>query len=246
MFDEPAVFLDLETTGGSAAHDRIIEIGLVELIPGGDPVEWSTLVNPLRSIPPAVQALTGITEDMVARARTFGELAPALRARLEGRLLIAHNAPFDYGFLRREFARANLSYASRVLCTVRLSRRLDPGLARHNLDTLIVHHGIEQKGRHRALGDARVLWQLAARWQIEFGEPRLAKTVAELLAPPAASAHLPPAVLDGIPEAPGYYVLYGKGDIALYAGSGAIEMPLIPAFASEKGVAAVPTPDWAM
>jgi DNA polymerase-3 subunit epsilon len=112
LLDQPLVLLDLETTGASAARDRIIEVGLVE-IQDGRATEWSTLVNPERHIPAAIQAFTGITDEMVERAPSFPEIADGLRARLEGKLFIAHNARFDYGFLRSEFRRAGRRYASR-------------------------------------------------------------------------------------------------------------------------------------
>ena len=121
--------------------------------------EWSTLVNPGTSIPPAIQALTGITNDMVAGAPEFEELAAGLFERLEGRIFVAHNARFDYGFLRHSFERAGLFFQARTLCTVRLSRRLYPGHARHNLDSLIERHGLRCEARHRALGDASAVWQ---------------------------------------------------------------------------------------
>src|SRR3989304_4265482 len=132
MLDQPLVFLDLETTGATATHDRITEVGLIEVERGRPVGEWSTLINPGVSIPPAIQALTGITNDMVALAPSFGEISRELLGRIEGRLLVAHNARFDYGFLRNEFERAGIRYSSRVLCTVRLSRKLFPQHARHN------------------------------------------------------------------------------------------------------------------
>jgi DNA polymerase-3 subunit epsilon len=85
--------------------------------------EWSTLVNPGTRIPPAIQSLTGITDDMVALAPSFAEIAQHLLGRLEGKLLVAHNARFDYGFLRNEFRRAGLRYRAGC-CARSLSRRL--------------------------------------------------------------------------------------------------------------------------
>src|SRR4051812_1449448 len=106
MLDERVVFLDLETTGGSLLDDRIIEIGLVEVDCGRFAGEWSTLVNPERRVPHSIQVLTGIAPEMLEQAPTFEALADELAARLEGKLLAAHNARFDYSFLRHAFARA--------------------------------------------------------------------------------------------------------------------------------------------
>ena len=103
---QDVVFLDLETTGGSAHYDRIIEVGLVEVRGGSVVEEWSTLVNPGRHIPHGIQNLTGITDDMAADAPPFDALAPGLMQRLAGKVLAAHNARFDYTFLKHEFHRA--------------------------------------------------------------------------------------------------------------------------------------------
>src|SRR5688572_14992439 len=103
MIDKPLVFLDLETTGAAAYRDRITEIGLIEVDRGEYRGEWSSLVNPGCSIPTMIQQLTGITDDMVRDAPSFTELAESLHRRLEGKVLVAHNARFDHGFLSQEF-----------------------------------------------------------------------------------------------------------------------------------------------
>ena len=218
MLDQPLVFLDLETTGTNAVHDRITEIGLIELGPDDRVNEWSTLVNPGVRIPPTIQTFTGITDDMVALAPAFSEIARTLLERLDGKLLVAHNARFDYGFLRNEFRRAGHRYASRVLCTVKLSRKLYPHEARHNLDTLMARHGITCESRHRALGDARAIWQLVGLWRREFEPARIAAAVDGLVKAPAVPAGLPEGALDDIPEAPGVYLFHGENGAVLYVG----------------------------
>src|SRR5258708_15978629 len=140
MLDHPLVFLDLETTGATAHFDRITEIGLVEVDCGRHVGEWSSLVNPETRIPPSIQALTGITDAMVENAPTFAALAESLYDQLEGKVLVAHNARFDYGFLKYEFRRLGLRYQPRVLCTVKLSPRLYPQPRHPNLDSLIEPH----------------------------------------------------------------------------------------------------------
>ena len=218
MLDQPLVFLDLETTGTNAVHDRITEVGLIEVGPGGRASEWSTLVNPGTRIPPVIQSITGITDDMVALAPAFSEIASQLLERLEGKLLIAHNARFDYGFLRNEFRRAGHRYASRVLCTVKLSRKLSPHESRHNLDALLARHGLACEARHRALGDARAIWLLMKHWLRELDPARIAAVVDGLVKAPAVPAGLPEGALDDIPEAPGVYRFYGDNGIVLYVG----------------------------
>ena len=189
MLRQPLILLDLETTGMLAAEERITEIGLVEVANGECVGSWSQLVNPQKPIPPFIEALTGIRNDMVEQAPTFAQLAPRLFERLEGKLLIAHNARFDYGFLKHEFERVGMAYRPRVLCTVKLSRRLFPEHRRHNLDSVIQRHSLSCSARHRALGDAEVLWQFLQKIQAELDAGRVdAALRAQLDAPGLAAA----------------------------------------------------------
>lgn len=218
MLGQQSVFVDLETTGATATHDRITEIGVIEVNHGQLVSEWSTLVNPGMSIPPMIQALTGITNAMVGAAPAFEDIQHELLQRLEGKLFIAHNARFDYGFLKNEFRRCGVSFNARVLCTVKLSRKLYPQHARHNLDTLLERHTIDCAARHRALGDAKVLWQLAQKWTNERGVTLVQSAVDLLLKNQSVPAGLPDLAFDNIPETPGVYFFYGDNDVVLYIG----------------------------
>ncbi len=218
MLDEHAVFVDLETTGATATHDRITEIGIIEVNRGRLISEWSTLVNPGMSIPPMIQSLTGITNAMVARAPAFEDIRLEVLQRLEGKLFIAHNVRFDYGFLKNEFRRCGVTFNARVLCTVKLSRKLYPQHARHNLDTLLERHQLDCEARHRALGDAKVLWLLAQKWTAERGPMLVKAAVDVLLKSQSVPAGLPELAFDNIPEAPGVYFFYGDKDVVLYIG----------------------------
>lgn len=188
MFDRKVVFLDLETTGATATRDRITEVGLIEVDGGYFVREWSTLVNPGIPIPSLIQSLTGINDSMVATAPYFEDIARELYEAIDGRMLIAHNARFDYAFLEQEFKRIDQDFSAPVLCTVKLSRKLFPQHARHNLDTLISRHDIDCDARHRALGDARVLWQLAQQWRSDPGEAAMLEAMAKLLKTTAVTA----------------------------------------------------------
>lgn len=218
LLDAPLAIVDLETTGANASWDRITEIAVIEVDRGEISGEWSTLVNPQTAIPPAIQALTGITNDMVARAPSFAELARDLHERLAGRVVVAHNARFDYGFLRQAFEREGIRYAARTLCTVKLSRRLYPGHARHNLDSLIERHGLECRARHRALGDADAVWQFLRVAAAEHGAEALADAVHRVAKQPSLPANLEREAIDAVPEAPGVYLFYGQGEAPLYVG----------------------------
>jgi DNA polymerase-3 subunit epsilon len=218
MLTQPLIFLDLETTGMTAAHERITEIGLVEVANGEFVGSWSQLVNPEMSIPPFIQSLTGITNEMVADAPTFGQLAPGLFERLEGKLLIAHNARFDYGFLKNEFGRVGMTYRSRVLCTARLSRKLFPEHRRHNLDSLIERYGLSCSARHRALGDAEVLWQFLQKLYAEVDTDRITAAVQAQMEAPSLPAGFSAELLEAIPEAPGVYLFFDGQGAPLYVG----------------------------
>lgn len=218
MLPQPLIFLDLETTGMTPAQERVTEIGLVEVANGEFVGSWSQLVNPEKSIPPFIQSLTGITNDMVHDAPTFEQLAPELFERLAGKLLVAHNARFDYGFLRNEFARCGLAYRARVLCTAKLSRKLFPEHRRHNLDSLIERHGLRCSARHRALGDAEVLWDFMQKICAEVDGARIEAAVQAQMDAPGLPAGLGPEAVDAIPQAPGVYLFYDEHGAPLYVG----------------------------
>jgi len=222
LLDAPLAIVDVETTGAHPAWDRVTEIAVVEVADGEVASEWSTLVNPGAPIPAAIQALTGITNEMVAGAPRFAELAADLHERLDGRVFVAHNARFDYGFLRHEFERAGLRFQARTLCTVKLSRRLYPQAARHSLDSLIARHGLRvgggAAGRHRALGDAQAVWQFLRVAAEEHGGEALREAATQVARLPALPPHLERAAIDAVPEAPGVYLFYGENDTPLYVG----------------------------
>jgi DNA polymerase-3 subunit epsilon len=218
MLDPRLVFLDLETTGASADRDRITEVGLIEEVDGELVGEWSTLVDPGRAIPPVIVSLTGITDQMVAGAPSFADIGAELLERLEGRLLVAHNARFDYGFLRAEFRRLGISFRARVLCTVRLSRTLFPEHHHHNLDSVIQRFGLSCAARHRALGDAQTVWAFARELQRVVEPQRLAEAVSAVTQVPALPAGLDHERFEDLPDAPGVYVFYASDGTPLYAG----------------------------
>ena len=200
-------FVDLETTGGSPVADRITEVGIIEVDfdhPHAAPREWASLVNPQQPIPPFIQTLTGITDAMVAGAPRFEDLVDDILARLDGRLFVAHNARFDHGFLKNAFRRHGY--------TVRLSRRLYPGYARHNLDTLIERHRLVVEDRHRALGDARLLWQLWQKIHATLPPEQITRAIDQVTARQAGPRHLDPDVLDTLPKSAGVYLFHGGGD----------------------------------
>ncbi len=223
LFAPSLAFVDLETTGTRAADDRITEVGIVRVdadAAGGPPRvhEWSTLVDPEVPIPPVIQALTGITDAMVAGAPTFSAVAAAVEERIADCVFVAHNARFDHGFLKHAFARIGRPFAARPLCTVRLSRRLFPEADGHGLDAVVARHGIAVADRHRALGDARALWEFVQVLYRTFPADVIAAAVKRLLKIPSLPPQLPPDSLDRLPEAAGVYLFYGENPLPIYVG----------------------------
>ena len=224
LFAPALAFVDLETTGTTAAEDAITEIGVVrvEADPAGlappSVTEWSTLVNPGVPIPPAIQALTGITDAMVRDAPPFAAVADEVAAGTANALFVAHNARFDYGFLKHAFARLERSFTARVLCTVRLSRRLFPEAERHNLDSVIARHALEVSDRHRALGDARALWAFVQALYRDLAPEAIELAAKRVLKTPSLPPQLAPDAIDSLPEAPGVYLFYGLNALPLYIG----------------------------
>jgi DNA polymerase III subunit epsilon len=157
--------VDVETTGMRAGGgDRITEIAVVVVHGGRREVVVDSLVNPGRPIPPAICAITNITNAMVRDAPSFDEVVDQVVAALAGRVFVAHNARFDWGFVSAEVRRArDLALDGPQLCTVRLARRLVKGVRSCGLDNLTQHFGFENPARHRAAGDALVTADLLAR-----------------------------------------------------------------------------------
>jgi DNA polymerase-3 subunit epsilon len=212
--DAPVAFVDVETTGCSPAGDRVIDVAVIGTTGGQLDFEWQSLVNPGARIPAGITALTGIDNAMLEHAPEFRDIARELRARLAGRVFVAHNARFDYGFIRREFARLDTDWSSPSLCTVRLSRSLYPEMPRHNLDAVMERHGFTIENRHRAMPDAQVLWMLWQKLRAEWTEDELQRAL-DLAAPRATlPAALPPDLADNLPEGPGVYRFYGDSGAA--------------------------------
>jgi DNA polymerase III subunit epsilon len=152
----PYAVVDVETTGGSFQRGhRVTEVAVVRVVEGRITDRFVTLVNPERPIPPRIQALTGITDEMVAGAPCFQSVAREVADRLRGGIFVAHNVSFDWGFVSGELeATLGGVPGEDRLCTVRMGRLLVPGLRSYSLDPLTRHFGIRIDGRHRAGGDA--------------------------------------------------------------------------------------------
>lgn len=162
---ESFVVVDVETTGTRAYHgDRVTEVAVVQVRDGAAKTVFDTLINPERSIPPAIVAITNITWEMVKDAPRFADVCDQLLGVLEGNVFVAHNAHFDWRFLSAEIERVTRRpLQGRKLCTVRMARRLLPQLRRRNLDSLASFYGVDIRARHRAGGDAEATAKVLLR-----------------------------------------------------------------------------------
>ena len=218
MLKTDTVFVDIETTGGNATRDRITEIAIITISEGKLVSEWSTLINPEISIPTNIQHLTGISNDMVMDMPSFQDIYKEIFSRLEGRLFTAHNARFDYGFIKNEFKRCEIKFSAPVLCTVKLSRKLFPDYPRHNLDSIIRRHNLECSARHRAMGDARVLFDFMRTLYITLDSEQIESVISHLLKRPSLPAGLTEDDINELPESPGVYLFYDKYHTPIYIG----------------------------
>ena len=213
------LFLDVETTGSTATRDRVTEVAWV-LLDGdtGQVTKESHLVNPDARIPAFIQQLTGITDDMVADAPRFSAIAPRLAAAMDGAVFVAHNARFDYGFVKNEFKRIGQSVRAPVLCSVKLSRLFFPAEKRHNLDAVMARHQLQADSRHRALTDADLIYQFWLDLQQRFGPQKVLDAAKSLISQSSWPSHLDADALDEMPDTPGVYIFYGEKRFTLYVG----------------------------
>jgi DNA polymerase III subunit epsilon len=224
------VVLDLETTGGSASGgDAITEIGAVK-VRGGEKIgELETLVDPGTGVPAGIVALTGITSAMTAGAPQIAAVLPTLLEFLRGAVLVAHNAPFDSGFLRAACERHGQPWPRPpVLCTARLARAVLPHdeAPSVRLGALAQLFGTTTRPTHRALADARATVEVLHHLLERVGNLGV-QSLEELLALARESApHRPTqqqrqkrVLAKGVPSAPGVYLFRGPRDEVLYVGT---------------------------
>lgn len=210
--------VDIETTGGYADNHRITEIAIYHYDGMQITDQFHTLINPGRAIPSFITGLTGITSHMVQEAPTFEDLSEEIYDWLKDRVFVAHNAHFDYSFLKKEFEGVGINWSTKKLCTVRLSRKIIPGLNSYGLGRLAESLGIKIPDRHRAGGDAlataKIFDILMKRDQSGVIAKALKRNSGETILPP----NLPKAEFDKLPAKAGvYYFLDSRGTV-IYVG----------------------------
>lgn len=152
--------IDIEATGGSPKRDKITEVAIYRY--DGEKVvdTFSTLINPEIEIPPFISRLTGITDDMVAEAPKFEEVAERILELTKDAVFVAHNVQFDYSYMKAEFKRLGHEFERKKLCTVILSKQILPDVESYSLGNICQELGIPIENRHRAKGDAKATVEL--------------------------------------------------------------------------------------
>jgi DNA polymerase-3 subunit epsilon len=210
--------IDVEASGGNPKKDRLTEIAI--FIHNGQRVieEYCTLINPETYITPFITSMTGITNEMVAEAPRFADIAPRINELTKGRVFVAHNVRFDYSFLNNEFKRLGLHFIRKQLCTVRLSKKILPGLSSYSLGRLCAEVGIPVEHRHRAFGDAAATVELFDL-MLKTGSDSITK---ETLKQEIKESILPPNLdreaLATLPEETGVYYFKDEKGRIIYIG----------------------------
>ncbi len=227
--------VDIETTGGHASANGITEVAI--LIHNGKEVidEFRTLINPLIPIPVYIQALTGINDEMVGSAPRFNEVAREIYELLQDKIFVAHNVNFDFSFLHFHLAAAGYHLQSKKLCTVRLSRKIIPGLVSYSLGRLCKQVGIEINERHRASGDAHATAKLFSMLLERDTEGHVSKTLNQRSREQSLPPHLPKENMDKLPSVPGIYYFHNNKAKVIYVGKARdIRKRVVSHFANNK------------
>lgn len=211
--------VDIETTGNGIHGNRITEIALFNLDENGISDTFSSLVNPECEIPAFITGLTGISTAMVRQAPLFSELLPKIEELSRGRVFVAHSVNFDYPIVQQEFRRAGSEFVRKKLCTVRLSRKVFPGLKSYSLGKLCSSLQIPLQDRHRAAGDARAT---ALLFQRILRRPKGTSAIGYFLNARSQEAtlppHLPKASYQRLPQSPGIYFFMNSKKEIIYVG----------------------------
>jgi DNA polymerase III subunit epsilon len=209
--------IDIETNGGSLRHAKITEIAIF-LYDGYKVVDsFVSLVNPETSIPPYITGLTSISEDMVAEAPKFYEVAKKIIELTEDAIFVAHSVSFDYNIIRSEFRRLGYDYSREKLCTVKLSRKLIPLQPSYSLGKLCDSLNINITGRHRAGGDAEATVKLFELLLSLDNKKTTFGTISRdhyTFDNPNISA----ALIDSLPDEIGVYYFYNSTHELIYIG----------------------------
>lgn len=212
------MFVDVETTGMSPGRARVIEVAAIRVEDGEIVDSFTSFVDPGTPVPYQITRITGISDGDVAGQPRFDDIADRLFQLFDGAILVAHNARFDYSFLKNEFLLSGLSFTPKQLCTVKLSRALYPEQPRHRLADLISYHGFSFTNRHRAYDDTYVLVQFWQKLQQDHTLDAIDAAIKQQFASPSIPRHLDAAAIRSLPTSAGVYVFEDEDGTPLYIG----------------------------
>jgi DNA polymerase-3 subunit epsilon len=218
VFDEPMVFVDIETNGLNHVRGRVIEIAAIRVENGKVVRKLSTLLDPETELPYYITNLTGITTNDVVGQPLFGDVADELADILDGAIFVAHNVRFDYSFIKQEYKRLGRTFLPRQLCTVRLSRALFPEHRSHKLQSLIDRYGFDYSSRHRAYDDADILRQFMIYIRRNVATEIVEAAISKQLRQPAIPKHVDQDLVKDLPTGPGVYIFENESGQTLYIG----------------------------
>ncbi|MFK7733746.1 MAG: exonuclease domain-containing protein [Pseudomonadales bacterium] len=218
LLDRVCAVVDLETTGTNAGRDGITEVGALLLDTDGAEHEFQTLLNPYISIPPYISSLTGITNAMVSDSPGFEDIAPQLWSLINDTVFIAHNARFDYAFLKHNFAHCGYRFRPNIVCTVKLARRLFPEWSGYSLGKIITRINYHADDRHRAMADVQATRAFLQYAIDKHGLDAVNAAAAEQLNTASIPSYLDNSLVQSIPDSPGVYYFYGEDESLLYVG----------------------------
>lgn len=218
MFDQPMVFVDIETNGKFGSDGRIIEIGILRAEDGVIVDTFLSLVNPGSRVPAWIERLTGISNADLVHAPYFEELADTIARLFDGAIFVAHNVRFDYSFLKSHFKALGKDYKPKLFCTVRMSRALYPAANGHSLEKIIKRHAILTKNRHRAFDDAQAIYDFTKLALKEHGKEVLLANLALQLRTKSLPPHVDEATISHLPAKPGIYIFKAEDSSPLYVG----------------------------
>jgi DNA polymerase-3 subunit epsilon len=211
--------IDIETTGNGIKGNKITEIAIFKFDGTQIVEEFTSLVNPQCPIPYFITGLTGIDDQMVQNAPAFPEIAEKVQALTRDCIFVAHAVNFDYGVIKEEFRRIGMDFTRKKLCTVRLSRKLIPGLRSYSLGKLCSAVQIPLTDRHRARGDAHATTLLFQKLlNTPNSEPVFQKFLNARSQEATLPPHLPKSVFNKIPAQPGIYYFKNQNGEIIYVG----------------------------
>ena len=219
MEDSKFAIIDIETTGGGIKDNKITEICIIVLQNGKEIDRFVSLINPQRDIPYYIEKLTGINDAMVEKAPLFEDLASQINELTKDCIFVAHNVGFDYNVVRAEFGSIGIDFNRKRICTVRLSKKLIPGLFSYSLGNLCTSINIPHRDRHRAQGDTEataILFQRCLDLDPDY------EVISGFLNKKSKESYLPPhfksSDFEKLPTTTGVYFFKDKNGIPLYIG----------------------------